>query len=80
MPFFDENGDGEVDCREAMRASAKIVLLIINTIWFVRIPVAPSPTTKIFMESAALTYSILLSFPGLRFGACSHWHYDIRAV
>ena len=33
MAFCDENDDGEVDCREAMRASAKVVLLIINTIW-----------------------------------------------
>ena len=33
MAFCDENNDGEVDCREAMRASAKVVLLIINTIW-----------------------------------------------
>eukprot|EP00943_MAST-04B_sp_MAST-4B-sp1_P002720 g2720.t1 len=33
MGFCDENDDGEVDCREAMRASAKVVLLIINTIW-----------------------------------------------
>ena len=35
MTFCDENNDGEVDCREAMRASAKVVLLIINTIWLI---------------------------------------------
>ncbi len=33
--FCDENDDGEVDCRECMRASAKIVLLIINAIWII---------------------------------------------
>lgn len=31
--FCDENDDGETDCRECMRAAAKIVLLVINTIW-----------------------------------------------
>ena len=33
MGFVDENDDGEIDCREAVRASAKIVLLIITTAW-----------------------------------------------
>ena len=33
MGFVDENGDGEIDCREAVRASAKIILLVITTAW-----------------------------------------------
>lgn len=33
MGFCDENNDGSIDCRECIRASAKIVLLIINTVW-----------------------------------------------
>ena len=33
QPVWDENGDGEIDCREAVRASAKIILLVITTAW-----------------------------------------------
>lgn len=33
LSFCDEDGDGETSCRECTRAAAKIVLLVINTVW-----------------------------------------------
>jgi hypothetical protein len=33
--FFDEDGDGEISCREIVRATGKIILLVVNCLWSV---------------------------------------------